>query len=166
MGRSRSKRADFLNYTNIIYNGTVFFRPTLLEETEEPVYDLKDHPDFKYRPGSIVIRVANFGESETQASGGQVLDNYRTGEVRQEIWPLDPPRKLIFSLSSVQVLVWWADGTRSFCWPQDLYKVGEYDSDDEGGLWQDEGDEWEDGGESDNSWETQSESSVPGGDEQ
>lgn len=58
------------------------FRPTFLEESEEPVYDLKDHPDFKYRPGSIVIRVANFGESETQASGGQVLDNYRTGEVR------------------------------------------------------------------------------------
>ena len=36
----------------------------------------------------------------------------------------------------------------SKCWPQDLYKVGEYDS-DEGELWDDAG--------SDASWETESE---------
>ena len=51
--------------------------------------------------------------------------------------------------------VWWAgqgEGVRSSCWPQDLYRVGEYDS-DEGDLWYDSDDEEgsEDGNES---WET------------
>ena len=48
----------------------------------------------------------------------------------------------------VQVQVWWVDDHVSKCWPQDLYKVGEYDS-DEGELWDDAG--------SDASWETESE---------
>ncbi len=70
------------------------------------MYDLRDHPVFKYRPGSIVIRVANFApegspEHGSDCSGGQVLDNYPTGHV----------------------LVWWADGKETFCWPQDLFKV-------------------------------------------
>ena len=55
--------------------------------------------------------------------------------------------------------VWWAgasgDGVRSSCWPQDLYRVGEYDSDD-GELWDSEfdGEESEGGNES---WETEEE---------
>lgn len=44
--------------------------------------------------------------------------------------------------------VWWVDGHISMCWPQDLYKVGEYDS-DEGELWGDVS--------SEASWETESE---------
>lgn len=44
--------------------------------------------------------------------------------------------------------VWWVDGHVSMSWPQDLYKVGEYDS-DEGELWDD--------GSSEASWETESE---------
>lgn len=47
--------------------------------------------------------------------------------------------------------VWWVDGRTSVCYPQDLYKVGEYDSDD-GELWDDTA--------SDESWETESEHSV------
>ena len=31
--------------------------PVFLESTQCSVYDLKDHPDFKYRPGAIVIRL-------------------------------------------------------------------------------------------------------------
>ena len=84
------------------------FRPKKLEITEEPVYDLTDHPDFKYRPGSVVIRVTNFpvpSENDSPKSGsgccGQVMDNCATGEVE----------------------VWWVDGTISRTWPQDLYKV-------------------------------------------
>lgn len=50
-----------------------------------------------------------------------------------------------------QVSVWWVDGRTSVCYPQDLYKVGEYDSDD-GELWDDTA--------SDESWETESEHSV------
>ena len=74
--------------------------PLFVSSSLEPVYDLKDHPDFKYRPGSIVIRVANFTDM-MDCTGGQVLDNYPSG----------------------QVMVWWANNTTSACWPQDLYKV-------------------------------------------
>lgn len=76
-------------------------KPIYVETSEEPVYDLKDHPDFKYRLGSIVIRVANLDESGFSC-GGQVLDLYPTGQIE----------------------VWWSDGTTSYAWPQDLYKVG------------------------------------------
>lgn len=68
------------------------------------VYDLKDHPDFKYRPASIVIRVANYEGEQCGLGAGQVLDNHPSG----------------------QVSVWWAGqggGTTATCWPQDLYKV-------------------------------------------
>ncbi|KAJ9574645.1 hypothetical protein L9F63_008177, partial [Diploptera punctata] len=100
--------------------------PAMLEESEVSVYDLKDHPDFQYRPGTVVIRVANFEGEDASCTAGQVLDNYPEGMVR----------------------VWWVDGHISMSWPQDLYKVGEYDS-DEGELWDD--------GSSDGSWETESE---------
>ncbi|XP_042236826.1 (E3-independent) E2 ubiquitin-conjugating enzyme UBE2O-like isoform X3 [Homarus americanus] len=103
-------------------------RPQFLCEQEMSVYDLRDHPDFRYRPGSVVIRVANF-ENDQTCFTGQVLDNFPSGEVS----------------------VWWVDGRKSVCYPQDLYKVGEYDS-DEGELWDDTA--------SDESWETESEHSV------
>ncbi|XP_026673071.1 (E3-independent) E2 ubiquitin-conjugating enzyme UBE2O isoform X2 [Ceratina calcarata] len=99
-------------------------QPTLLEEREVSVYDLKDHPDFQYRPGTLVIRIANFEGEDAGCTAGQVLDNYPEGRVK----------------------VWWVDGHVSMCWPQDLYKVGEYDS-EEGELWDDVS--------SDASWETE-----------
>ncbi|XP_063972384.1 (E3-independent) E2 ubiquitin-conjugating enzyme UBE2O [Diachasmimorpha longicaudata] len=99
-------------------------QPTFLEEREVSVYDLKDHPDFQYRPGTLVIRIANFEGEDAGCTAGQVLDNYPEGRVK----------------------VWWVDGHVSMCWPQDLYKVGEYDS-DEGELWDEVS--------SDASWETE-----------
>ncbi|CAD6215584.1 GSCOCG00000396001-RA-CDS [Cotesia congregata] len=99
-------------------------QPTLLEEREVSVYDLKDHPDFQYRPGTLVIRIANFEGEDAGCTAGQVLDNYPEGSVK----------------------VWWVDGHVSMCWPQDLYKVGEYDS-DERELWDEVS--------SDASWETE-----------
>ncbi|XP_001602772.2 (E3-independent) E2 ubiquitin-conjugating enzyme UBE2O [Nasonia vitripennis] len=99
-------------------------QPTFLEEREVSVYDLKDHPDFQYRPGTLVIRIANFEGKDSGCTAGQVLDNYPEGRVK----------------------VWWVDGHVSMCWPQDLYKVGEYDS-DEGEIFDD--------GSSDASWETE-----------
>ncbi|KAK3930467.1 (E3-independent) E2 ubiquitin-conjugating enzyme [Frankliniella fusca] len=106
-------------------------QPTLLEENEVSVYDLKDHPDFQYRPGTVVIRVANFEGEDVNCTAGQVLDNYPEGRVR----------------------VWWVDGHISMCWPQDLYKCGEYDSED-GELWEETN--------SEASWETESEDTVAG----
>jgi ubiquitin-conjugating enzyme E2 O len=45
----------------------------------------------------------------------------------------------------------------SSCWPQDLFRLGDYDS-DEGEIWDDNGNgsdnECDDGGDSDTSWET------------
>lgn len=75
--------------------------PTFFNETEVSVYDLKDHPDFQYRPGTIVIRVANFTGPDANCTAGQVVDNYAEGRVK----------------------VWWVDGHYSMCWPQDLFEV-------------------------------------------
>jgi len=53
-------------------------RPVYVETTEASVYDLSDHPDFRYRPGDTVIRVA--GE-RTGLGAGQVVDVNTDGEV-------------------------------------------------------------------------------------
>ena len=42
---------------------------------------LKDHPDFKFRPGSIVIRVMNKAGDDCGLGAGQVLDNQPSGQV-------------------------------------------------------------------------------------
>jgi len=114
--------------------------PVYMESSENSVYDLKDHPDFKFRPGAIVIRVANRDGGECGLGAGQVLDTDPSGRVK----------------------IWWASKNEaekfsSSCWPQDIYKVGEYDS-DEGELW--DNDEDEDGDDSDDSWSTESEHEV------
>jgi len=112
-------------------------QPIYVSTADASAYDLKDHPDFKYRPGSIVIRVMNSAGDDCGLGAGQVLDNHPSG----------------------QVSVWWAgegkgEGVRSACWPQDLYKVGEYDS-DEGELWEDEDESGDESG--NDSWETEEE---------
>lgn len=82
------------------------------------MYDLRDHPDFQFRPGTMVIRVANFTGTEGHCTAGQIIDNYVEGKVK----------------------VWWIDGHVSMCWPQDLFEVAQYDSSD----WEnDSGDSWE-----------------------
>lgn len=106
-------------------------QPTFNGESEVSVYDLKDHPDFQYRPGTIVIRVANFIGDDSKCSAGQVIDNYPNGMVK----------------------VWWVDGHVSLCWPQDIFEVGQYDS--ENNFWGNESDN--------NSWETEDEISEFGG---
>jgi len=112
-------------------------QPIYVSTADASAYDLKDHPDFKYRPGSIVIRVMNSAGDDCGLGAGQVLDNHPSG----------------------QVSVWWAGegdgkGVKSACWPQDLYKVGEYDS-DEGELWEDEDESGDESG--NDSWETEEE---------
>jgi len=67
-------------YSN--YLALLIFSPAMLEENEVSVYDLKDHPDFQYRPGTVVIRVANFEGEDANSTAGQVLDNYPEGMVR------------------------------------------------------------------------------------
>ncbi|XP_042903000.1 (E3-independent) E2 ubiquitin-conjugating enzyme UBE2O isoform X2 [Parasteatoda tepidariorum] len=106
--------------------------PEILTEEEVSVYDIKDHPDFKYRPGACVIRVVNSEDLNPSSTAGQVVDVHATGQVE----------------------VSWVSGEKSLCYPQELYRVGEYDSDD---LWADD-DSFSD----EDSWETESEKSVLG----
>ncbi|XP_023240640.1 (E3-independent) E2 ubiquitin-conjugating enzyme UBE2O-like isoform X2 [Centruroides sculpturatus] len=111
--------------------------PEVLNNQEVSVYDIKDHPDFRYRPGSCVIRVANFQDTDPYCTAGQVIDVYSSGQVQ----------------------VSWVSGRTSLCYPQELYRVGEYDSDD---LW---GDDESFGDEDNDSWETESEGSIFGGED-
>lgn len=78
-------------------------------QSETSVYDLKDHPDFQYRPGTVVIRVANFQGEDEVCTAGQVLDNYPEGLVSQVVF------KLLKSFLSLQInlkivyLVWFSN---------------------------------------------------------
>ena len=57
-------------------------QPIYCSTTDASVYDLKDHPDFKFRPGSIVIRVMNKAGDDCGLGAGQVLDNQPSGQVK------------------------------------------------------------------------------------
>ncbi|XP_017031563.1 (E3-independent) E2 ubiquitin-conjugating enzyme [Drosophila kikkawai] len=92
----------------------------LCKETEElSVYDLKDHSDYQFRPGTMVIRVSNFTGEDVDSTAGQVIDNYPDGRVR----------------------VWWAKGHITKCYPQDLFEInhtdpGGYESDASDDSWE------------------------------
>ncbi|EDW98167.1 (E3-independent) E2 ubiquitin-conjugating enzyme UBE2O isoform X1 [Drosophila yakuba] len=94
----------------------------LFKELEElSVYDLKDHSDYQYRPGTMVIRVSNFTGEDVNSTAGQVIDNYPDGRVR----------------------VWWAKGHITMCYPQDLFEINHnddvqdaYDSDGSEDSWE------------------------------
>uniref|UniRef100_A0A8C5SZB7 (E3-independent) E2 ubiquitin-conjugating enzyme n=1 Tax=Laticauda laticaudata TaxID=8630 RepID=A0A8C5SZB7_LATLA len=109
------------------------------EEEDVSVYDIADHPDFRFRTTDFVIRIGNAEDGtsigENEPSVGQVA-------------------RVDFS-SKVEVV--WADNSRTIVLPQHLYNI-ESEMDEETDLDSIDGstsgassDEWED--ESD-SWET------------
>ncbi|KAI5698747.1 hypothetical protein M8J75_011563 [Diaphorina citri] len=69
------------------------------------------------------------GIEEDRVYVGQVMDNFPEGQIK----------------------VWWVDGSITSVWPQDLYKIGEYNSDD-GELWASSS--------SEDSWETEMETDA------
>ncbi|EDW84363.1 uncharacterized protein Dwil_GK14098 [Drosophila willistoni] len=80
------------------------------KDTEElSVYDLKDHSDYQYRPGTMVIRVSNFTGEDADSTAGQVIENFPDGRVR----------------------VWWVKGHITMCYPQDLFEINHNDQDHE-----------------------------------
>lgn len=94
---------------------------------EVSVYDIKDHPDYKFRPGDIVVAVGDPQKSD--------IGNHAVGQIAS----LDAQGGLI---------VRWPDETMSFCNPQELYLVcgdmSEYNSDsDYSDFSSDTGDSWE-----------------------
>ncbi|XP_055938770.1 (E3-independent) E2 ubiquitin-conjugating enzyme UBE2O-like isoform X2 [Argiope bruennichi] len=131
------KRVDHSGRTALVtwmktYHAGASPHPEVLNEQEVSVYDIKDHPDFKYRPGACVIRVVNAEDSNPGSTAGQVVDVHCSGQVE----------------------VSWVNGDTSLCYPQELYRVGEYDSDD---LWADD-----ESVSDEDSWETESEKSLVG----
>eukprot|EP00058_Branchiostoma_floridae_P010079 XP_002595567.1 hypothetical protein BRAFLDRAFT_117489 [Branchiostoma floridae] len=105
------------------------------EEEEVSAYDLGDHPDYTYRIGDLVVRIADSTQAACRTPTsekpciGQVLRTNGDG-----------------SLAVV-----WIDNSVSSVPPQDLYRV---DSEDEGG-WSGDDSEWE-SVDSDEDWETDS----------
>ncbi|XP_052069646.1 (E3-independent) E2 ubiquitin-conjugating enzyme UBE2O-like [Mytilus californianus] len=93
---------------------------------EVSVYDIKDHPEYKFRPGDIVVAVG-----DPKKSG---VGNHAAGQVTS----LDLQGGLY---------VRWPDNTTSFCNPQELYLVGgdmsEYDSESDSDDFSDTDDSWE-----------------------
>ncbi|XP_013412226.1 (E3-independent) E2 ubiquitin-conjugating enzyme UBE2O [Lingula anatina] len=107
------------------------------EEVGEPiemsVYDVKDHPDFKFRLGHVVVKIG--GEREIEASSaatGQVCDVTPGGRIG----------------------VHWVDGSTSYCYPCHLYLVTDEMSEE----WE-SGSESEEDSDVD-SWETEEEEEV------
>ncbi|XP_023173922.1 (E3-independent) E2 ubiquitin-conjugating enzyme isoform X2 [Drosophila hydei] len=94
--------------------------PSCKDVEELSVYDLKDHADYQYRPGTMVIRVSNFTGDDLNSTAGQVIDNFPDGRVR----------------------VWWAKGHITMCYPQDLFEIHQsdtqdaYESDDSENSWE------------------------------
>ncbi|CAH1793495.1 unnamed protein product [Owenia fusiformis] len=111
-------------------------RPTYVGHEEVSVYDIKDHEDYSYRPGTVVVRIASSEDANAQACG-QVYEIMTDGRLK----------------------IQWGDTTQSFCYPQELYTFGEEMS--EFGSDDDYSDEDSDGTEAtDNSWETQDEAET------
>uniref|UniRef100_A0A8C5R8V8 (E3-independent) E2 ubiquitin-conjugating enzyme n=1 Tax=Leptobrachium leishanense TaxID=445787 RepID=A0A8C5R8V8_9ANUR len=107
------------------------------EEEDVSVYDIADHPDFRFRSTDIVIRIGN---SEPEAPPNESKPSI--GQVAK-----------VDVSSKVEVI--WADNTRSLVLPQHLYNVESeleesfYDSVDSSSSgassdeWEDDSDSWE-----------------------
>ncbi|KAL2297646.1 hypothetical protein Nmel_016198 [Mimus melanotis] len=105
------------------------------EEEDVSVYDIADHPDFRFRTTDIVIRIGNSdgaAAKEDEPSVGQVA--------RVDV--------------SSKVEVVWADNSKTIILPQHLYNIeseieeSDYDSVDgstsgASSEWEDESDSWE-----------------------
>ncbi|CAI9728364.1 Hypothetical predicted protein [Octopus vulgaris] len=108
-------------------------------KSEVSVYDIKDHPYYKYRPGYAVIRVDGADEN----SNGDI-------EAAGQVYQLDPQGF---------VLIKWPSSKVSCCYPQELFIVGdelsEISSDESS-----EDDDEDDDNISDCSWVTENEEEI------
>ncbi|KAL3877586.1 hypothetical protein ACJMK2_035282 [Sinanodonta woodiana] len=118
-------------------------RPEESEPVEISVYDIKDHPDFTFRPANTVIRIAGFEESaDPQEAVGQIQSLGKDGTMQ----------------------VWWPNGKTSTCYPQDLYiisdEISDIDSSEDSMDEEEEEEEEEEGEGTECSWETEDEEEV------
>ncbi|GFN78191.1 ubiquitin-conjugating enzyme e2 o, partial [Plakobranchus ocellatus] len=120
--------------------------PTVVERNVEmSVYDIKDHPDYKFRPGQSVVRVGGFENLPT--------DSGPASQAVGQIFELDPNGHLIIK---------WANGSISQCFPQEVFIVSDEADESDIGSWETESDY--DSEASGDSWETESELEITGED--
>ncbi|GFR83152.1 ubiquitin-conjugating enzyme E2 O [Elysia marginata] len=121
-------------------------RPTVVERNAEiSVFDLKDHPDYKFRPSQSVVRVGGFEELPKEPGAGV--------QAVGQIFGLDPNGHLV---------VKWTDGFISQCFPQEVFIVSEEVDESDNESWDSESDYDSDA--SGDTWETESESEFIGED--
>ncbi|XP_022179358.1 (E3-independent) E2 ubiquitin-conjugating enzyme UBE2O-like [Myzus persicae] len=94
--------------------------PNPIEKTYFSVYDLRDHPDFHFKSGCLIIHInPDTNPDSNTLTAGQVLSAGPDG----------------------RILVMWVNGEKTECWPQELFVVKlnddafsfqdeEYDDDD------------------------------------
>ncbi|KAI1291790.1 (E3-independent) E2 ubiquitin-conjugating enzyme [Halotydeus destructor] len=107
--RTSSARTAFVKWFKLSNSSR---EPEFIRDEEVSVYDIKDHSEYSFRPGTCVIRIPD-KESEGDdpaARAGQVINLCTSGEL----------------------LCCWVNGTKSQVYPHELYVIGDYDSD---GLW-------------------------------
>ncbi|CAL1526363.1 unnamed protein product [Lymnaea stagnalis] len=118
--------------------------PTCVERNAEmSVYDIKDHPDYKFRPGQSIVRVGGFETSTT--------DQNQTPQTIGQICELEPNGHLFIK---------WTDGTISQHFPQEIFIVSDDADDFTDDSWESESDYASEG--SVETWETESEQEIIG----
>ncbi|CAM6053437.1 unnamed protein product [Sphagnum tenellum] len=141
--------------------------PQYIKENEEPMYDLKDHPDFTFRPDSIVIRVSSFKEPNRKEPNLKKPNLEKPNLEKPNLEKPNPEHAKVYEAEEEakpgsccigQVLGNMPVGVK-------LLSSGNI-SDDDGRLWDEEEENLDDfdsqAGNSgnDGSWETESEHSV------
>ncbi|GAB1603350.1 (E3-independent) E2 ubiquitin-conjugating enzyme UBE2O-like [Argonauta hians] len=119
-----------------VYDAGKSNRPEeISDKTEVSVYDIKDHPYYKYRPGYAVIRVDGADDHGDQM------------EAAGQVYQLDPQG---------YVLIKWPSSRVSCCYPQELFIVGDELSE----MSSDESSDDSDDNLSDCSWVTENEEEI------
>ncbi|CAI6373297.1 unnamed protein product [Macrosiphum euphorbiae] len=80
--------------------------PNPIEKTYFSVYDLRDHPDFHFKSGCLIIHISSDTNPDLNTlNAGQVLSAGPDG----------------------RILVVWVNGEKTKCWPQELFAVQVHD---------------------------------------
>lgn len=76
--------------------------PNPIEKTYFSVYDLRDHPDFHFKSGCLIIHInPDTNQGIKTLTAGQVLSAGPNG----------------------RILVMWVNGEKTECWPQELFVI-------------------------------------------
>lgn len=109
----RAERTAIVNWFRILLPSEV----SVAEKSETvSVYDIKDHPDFQYRPGSIVMRIDNKKDTDVESAPNQSIE----ATIGQ----------LIKFLPSGKLYCKWMNDTYEAVDPQAVFHISDSDPDD------------------------------------